>query len=128
MLSFVSFVLVCIGAFNWFTIGLLQYDFVAGLFGSQANVFSRLVYALVGIASIIVIINTIKNRGKFVVSFNKANKEYEDYKEEKETSKRERLATSMESAEDFYKTKDESNNYKEQTHTSSISNHNKDNK
>ena len=44
MLSFISFVLVCIGSLNWFSIGLLQYDFVAGIFGSQANIFSRLVY------------------------------------------------------------------------------------
>ena len=79
MLSFISFVLVCIGSLNWFSIGLLQYDFVAGIFGSQANIFSRLVYALVGIASIIVITNTIKNKGKFVVSFKKANKEYDAY-------------------------------------------------
>jgi len=83
MLSFISFILVCVGSLNWFSIGILQYDFVAGLFGSQSNVFSRLIYALVGVASIIVIANMIKNKGKFVVSFKKAKKEYEEYMSDK---------------------------------------------
>lgn len=94
MLSFISFVLVCIGCINWFSIGILQFDFVAGVFGSQSNIFSRLVYTLVGIAAIIVIANFITNRGKFVVSFNKANKEFDAYKEEKrEENRKKALAT-----------------------------------
>lgn len=119
MLSFISFLLVIVGAFNWFTIGLLQYDFVAGLFGSQANVFSRLVYALVGIASIVVIVNMIKNKGKFIVSFKKASDEYEEYKEEKrekEAMRNARLASSYESAEDFYDIKKEGESYDKNTH------------
>lgn len=121
MLSFISFLLVIVGAFNWFTIGLLQYDFVAGLFGSQANVFSRLVYALVGIASIVVIVNMIKNKGKFIVSFKKASDEYEEYKEEKEEKeaiKNAKMATSYESAEDFYNIKREGETYDSSNHPS----------
>ena len=87
MLSLISFILVAIGSLNWFSIGLLQYDFVAGIFGSQANVFSRLVYALVGIASIVMIVNLIKNKGKFVVSLKKANKEFDEYKKENHNKK-----------------------------------------
>lgn len=108
MLAFISFLLVCIGSLNWFTIGLLQYDFVAGLFGSQANIFSRLVYALVGVASIVVIFNLIKNKGKFVISFKKANKEFEEMKEKKEEEKKETLqqkpslSASTEASDDFY--------------------------
>lgn len=131
MLSFISFLLVIIGAFNWFTIGLLQYDFVAGLFGSQANVFSRLIYALVGVASIVVIFNMIKNKGKFIVSFKKASDEYEEYKEEKkekEAIKNARLASSYESAEDFYETKREDKNYDNNTRSEDIDYHNKDTK
>jgi uncharacterized membrane protein YuzA (DUF378 family) len=93
---------VSIGCINWFTIGILQFDFVAGIFGSQSNIFSRLIYTLVGIASIIVIANFITNKGKFVVSFKKANKEYEEFKEmkeEKSNSRKRALAT--ESGEDF---------------------------
>lgn len=115
MLSLISFILVSIGCINWFTIGLLQFDFVAGIFGSQSNIFSRLIYTLVGIASIIVIANFVTNKGKFVVSFKKANKEYEAYKdnkEEKASSRKKVLAT--ESSEDFSINKsltDKINNY-----------------
>lgn len=103
MLAFISFLLVCVGSFNWFTIGILQYDFVAGLFGSQANIFSRLVYTLVGVASIIVVFNLIKNKGKFIISFKKASKEYEEMKQEKEQQTHDNsLATSLEASKDFY--------------------------
>lgn len=96
MLSLISFILVIVGSLNWFSIGILQYDFVAGLFGSQSNVFSRIIYALVGIASIIVVANMVKNRGKFVVSFNKAKKEYNNYMEEKREDSREKALAAME--------------------------------
>ena len=59
MLAFISFILVLIGSVNWFCIGILQYDFVAGLLGSQSNDFSRLIYTIIGIASIIVSVNLI---------------------------------------------------------------------
>lgn len=100
MLAFISFLLVCIGSFNWFCIGILQYDFVAGLFGSQSNVFSRIVYVIVGVASIIVIANLIKNKGKFVISFKKANKEYKEFMEEKKEENKSKVLASAESAED----------------------------
>ena len=102
MLSFISFILVCIGSLNWFSIGILQYDFVAGLFGSQSNIFSRLIYTLVGIASIVVIVNMVKNKGKFVVSFKKANKEYREYMSEQEDRELARLKA--ESSSDQAKT------------------------
>lgn len=102
MLSLISFILVCIGSINWFCIGILQFDFVAGIFGSQSNIFSRLIYTLVGVASIIVIANFVSNKGKFVVSFKKANKEFQEYKEEKKEERLERKkAISTESGEDL---------------------------
>ena len=100
MLSLISFILVSIGCINWFSIGILQYDFVAGLFGSQSNIFSRLIYALVGIASIIMITNFVKNKGKFVISFNKAKKEYSDYMEEKRAENREKTLAAVEAEKD----------------------------
>ena len=87
MISLISFILVCVGCLNWFSIGILQYDFVAGIFGSQSNIFSRIIYTLVGIASIIVAFNLIKNKGKFVISFKKNNEEYENYLEERNSNK-----------------------------------------
>lgn len=110
MLSLISFILVLVGCLNWFSIGILQFDFVAGIFGSQSNIFSRIIYTLVGIASIIVALNLIKNKGKFVISFKKSDEEYENYVEEKRSNK---LATA--------KTESSKDNYlnKSNTHTSS---------
>lgn len=91
MVSLIALIILMIGGLNWFCIGALQYDFVAGLFGSQANIFSRLVYVIVGIASIIVGYYAIKNKGK-VVNFRKVKsmfskkKEKEDKVEQKNTS------------------------------------------
>lgn len=102
MLSLISFILVCIGSINWFCIGILQFDFVAGIFGSQSNIFSRLIYTLIGVASLIVLFNFITNKGKFVVSLKKANKEYSEYKEEKkEENMKRKKATATESADEF---------------------------
>ena len=102
MLSLISFILVSIGCINWFTIGILQFDFVAGIFGSQSNIFSRLIYTLVGIASIIMIVNFVTNKGKFVISLKKADKEYEEFKEMKDSKKTtNRRAMATESSEDF---------------------------
>ena len=47
-----SFILVVVGAINWLCIGFFQYDFVAGIFGSQASIFSRIIYIVVGLASV----------------------------------------------------------------------------
>jgi len=71
MLALFSLILVIIGCANWLCIGLLQFDFVAGLFGSQSNIFSRIVYVIVGIAAIILTVNIIKNKGKIGFNFKK---------------------------------------------------------
>jgi len=126
MLSLISFILVSVGCLNWFSIGLLQYDFVAGIFGSQSNIFSRLIYALVGIASIIMIANLIANRGKFVISFKDKNKEYEKYQEERTSVK---PAYSTESSEDI-SIENNSNSHDHHAyheHKNDFNNHNNEN-
>jgi len=101
MLSLISFVLVLVGCLNWFSIGILQYDFVAGIFGSQSNIFSRIIYTLVGIASIIVAFNLIKNKGKFIISFKKKNEEeFENYEKSNNTSSKKLASIKAESAKD----------------------------
>lgn len=67
MISLICFILTLAGSINWFCIGVLQYDFVAGLFGSQANIFSRIVYALIGLSSIWLIYALIKGKGKIKI-------------------------------------------------------------
>ena len=71
MVTLFAFLLLIIGGANWLTIGLLQFDFVAGLFGSQSNIFSRIVYVLVGVGAIVVTINVVKNKGKLAFNFKK---------------------------------------------------------
>lgn len=127
MLSLISFILVCIGSINWFCIGILQFDFVAGIFGSQSNIFSRLIYTLVGVASIIVIANFATNKGKFVVSFKKANKEFQEYKEEKKEDMKKKKALATESSEDLAIEKEDEKRSMPETHLES-SNYNTDKK
>lgn len=50
-LDVTALVLVIIGAINWGLIGFFQFDLVAVLFGTMST-FSRIVYALVGIAGL----------------------------------------------------------------------------
>ncbi len=63
----ISFIALIIGGLNWMSIGLLQYDFIAGFFGTQASIFSRLIYIAIGVACIFVIIDMLKNKGKIVL-------------------------------------------------------------
>lgn len=56
--------LLLIGGINWLSIGFLQYDFVAGLFGSQASIFSRIIYTVIGIAGLFFMFVVIKNNKK----------------------------------------------------------------
>ena len=46
----IAVLLAVIGALNWGGIGLFGFDAVAWLFGGQTAVFSRIIYALVGLA------------------------------------------------------------------------------
>ena len=68
------FVMLIIGGFNWLSIGLLQYDFVAGMFGFQASIFSRLCYILVGVAAVYLILRIIVNKGTFKIYERKKKK------------------------------------------------------
>ncbi len=63
MLTFIAFVLMITGGINWLLIGLLQYDFIAGLFGFQASMFSRLVYIIFGSSAAFVALRTLLNKG-----------------------------------------------------------------
>lgn len=44
--------IIIVGAINWFSIGIFQYDIVASIFGGQGAIVSRIVYSLVGIAGV----------------------------------------------------------------------------
>ena len=48
----VALTLTIIGALNWGSIGLFQFDIVAWIFGGQGAILSRIVYTLVALAGI----------------------------------------------------------------------------
>ena len=48
----IALILSIIGSINWGLVGIFQFDLVAWLFGGQDAVFSRIVYALVGLAGL----------------------------------------------------------------------------
>lgn len=52
MLDRIALLLVIIGALNWGSIGLFQFDIVAWIGGGQAAIVSRIIYTVVAIAGI----------------------------------------------------------------------------
>lgn len=76
MLKIGAFILTILGGLNWLAIGTLQYDFVAGLFGTQANIFSRIIYTIIGASAIYVACIIIANKGK-LTTVNKKEKKAE---------------------------------------------------
>lgn len=67
MISIIAFIVVIFGSLNWLSIGFFQYDLVAGLFGYQGSIFSRIVYIVVGISAVYLIYVIIKNKGRLTV-------------------------------------------------------------
>ena len=51
ILDSAALILIIVGAINWGLIGFFQFDLVATLFGDM-TAFSRIVYALIGIAGL----------------------------------------------------------------------------
>ena len=52
MLDKIALALVIIGAINWGSIGIFQFDIVAWIFGGQGAILSRIVYTLVALAGV----------------------------------------------------------------------------
>ena len=75
MLTLIAFLLTILGCVNWLLIGLLQYDFIAGLFGFQASIFSRMVYILFGIGAVYLVLRVIINKGTFKIYESKKRRE-----------------------------------------------------
>ena len=48
----IALILTIIGALNWGSIGLFQFDIVAWICGGQASLLSRVVYTVVALAGI----------------------------------------------------------------------------
>ena len=52
MLDRIALILVIIGALNWGSIGLFQFDIVGRIFGGQAAIISRIIFTIVALAGI----------------------------------------------------------------------------
>jgi uncharacterized membrane protein YuzA (DUF378 family) len=52
LLDRIALILTIVGALNWGSIGLFQFDIVAWLCGGQGSVVARIIYTLVGIAGV----------------------------------------------------------------------------
>lgn len=63
MLDRTSLILTIIGGINWLLVGLFQFDLVAYICGGQGAVISRIIYAIVGVASIWCISLLFRERG-----------------------------------------------------------------
>lgn len=83
MFRFFAFVFTCLGGINWLMIGALQYDFIAGFFGTQANIFSRLIYVAIGVMSVYILAVTVFSKGKLKL-FNYKKKKSQKKVEEEE--------------------------------------------
>ena len=67
MLPILSFIFMWFGALNWFFISAFQYDFVAGFFGTQSSLFSRIIYFIIGLAGFYFLFYVLKNKGKLTL-------------------------------------------------------------
>ena len=73
LMNLVSFIILAIGGLNWLSVGVFQFDIVAGVFGSTASIVSRIIYILVGIATLYLIYSAIVERGRIDMTEEKAN-------------------------------------------------------
>ncbi len=62
-LDWTAFILVVVGALNWGLIGFFDFDLVANLAGDMTTA-SKVVYDLVGIASVYYLISVLVKAGK----------------------------------------------------------------
>ncbi len=61
----IALIITIIGALNWGSIGLFQFDIVAWLFGGQDALLSRIVYTVVALAGIWCISLIFRARERF---------------------------------------------------------------
>jgi len=61
----IALILTIIGALNWGSIGLFQFDLVAWICGGQSALFSRIIYTVVALAGIWCISLIFRARERF---------------------------------------------------------------
>ena len=66
MLDRIALILTIIGALNWGSIGIFQFDVVAWICGDQAAVISRIIYTVVALAGLWCISLLFRERNEVV--------------------------------------------------------------
>ena len=78
MINLIAILILIAGGLNWASVGFLQYDFVAGFFGTQASIFSRILYIIVGLATFYFIFMIFKYKGNVKI-IDRKRKDVPDY-------------------------------------------------
>ena len=120
MLTFIAFVLMLAGSINWLLIGMLQYDFIAGLFGYQASIFSRIFYILFGIGAVYVIVRIIVNKGSVKIFEKRKNKQQKHKRDERQATAN--IEASRESVSSRHNFDDVDDNFESNSHYTSHDN------
>ncbi|MFA6860407.1 MAG: DUF378 domain-containing protein [Clostridia bacterium] len=66
MLTLISFILVVLGAINWFLVGAFRFDIIAGIFGG-ASLVASILYIIIGIAALWLIFQVFRQEGRLNV-------------------------------------------------------------
>lgn len=60
-LHMVAFLLLVVGGLNWLSVGLLEMDLVASLFGGMSSMLAKAVYVLVGVSAVFEVVTHKSN-------------------------------------------------------------------
>lgn len=101
MLTIIAFLLTLAGSVNWLLIGLLQYDFIAGIFGFQASIFSRIFYIIIGSSSAFLVYKLFKGKGSIPVFTRNNKRDVIKNIEKIRTPKKEQAFSNVEANRDF---------------------------
>ena len=63
IINYIAFILLAIGGLNWGLIGLFNYNLVTAVFGEQRNMWTKIIYTLVFVATLWLIFSVIYNGG-----------------------------------------------------------------
>lgn len=80
MFNLIAFFIVVFGGINWLCIGVFQFDFIAGIFGSQAHFISRFIYTIIGLFGVYLSIAIPIKKGK-IYEPKQNNNDDKDYKD-----------------------------------------------
>lgn len=62
MITVVCIILVAIGAINWFSVGVFDYNIVDAIFKGDAYIGAQIIYGIIGIAGLYLLVYLIYNR------------------------------------------------------------------